>query len=332
MIAEQPLIKPAVESRRAWRRRPSARVGGRARILERAGNVVWNAGIAVAFALGVVEPDASGLGGDGQAILFPQGHVRAGGDRIQGHARRAARCPTTRPVSRGRRAHGHRRFLRWRTSPGIVARPGLSLQAYGSRKVEWADLWRRRSRSPTRASSSTNRLPTTIAGGYGHRSRSIPRRQDLPAGRKGPEGRRSLRQQDKPNAAALAQGRRPIVLRRIVGARSRPTWPIRGGDHLRGSHAVTGDRKQAARRPLPRPSGLLGAAAGVQRLQMVENAPDLDNYMPKRGATSPTDADYFTTDRAWRVRDGGARIAAPSAIRSIWEITSNRRMRSIGSS
>jgi gamma-glutamyltranspeptidase len=31
-----------------------------------------DAGIAVSLALGVVEPDATSLGGDGQAILFPQ--------------------------------------------------------------------------------------------------------------------------------------------------------------------------------------------------------------------------------------------------------------------
>jgi gamma-glutamyltranspeptidase len=45
---------------------------------------------------------------------------------------------------------------------------------------------------------------------------------------------------------------------------------------------------------------------------MVETLQILDNYVPKRGATYTTDADYFHyAIDAWRVRDGGARIADP---------------------
>src|SRR6185295_7692690 len=46
--------------------------------------------------------------------------------------------------------------------------------------------------------------------------------------------------------------------------------------------------------------------------QMIETLNILDNYKPKPGATYTTDADYFhyVLD-AWRVRDGGARIADP---------------------
>ena len=73
LVAEQPLIKDALESPRGVvaSGHPLASAAG-ALVLAQGGNVV-DAGIAVSFALGVVEPDASSIGGDGQAILFLKG-------------------------------------------------------------------------------------------------------------------------------------------------------------------------------------------------------------------------------------------------------------------
>ena len=54
--------------------------------------------------------------------------------------------------------------------------------------------------------------------------------------------------------------------------------------------------------PAPVPTGL----------QVVETLQILDNYVPRAGATYATDADYWHyVIEAWRVRDGGARIADP---------------------
>ena len=77
MIARQPLVKPRVTSSRAVvvSAHPLASEAGRA-ILARGGNVV-DAAIAMSFVLGVVEPDASGIGGDGQAVLFLERNGRS---------------------------------------------------------------------------------------------------------------------------------------------------------------------------------------------------------------------------------------------------------------
>ena len=54
--------------------------------------------------------------------------------------------------------------------------------------------------------------------------------------------------------------------------------------------------------PAPVPTGL----------QIAETLQILDNYMPRAGATYANSADYFHhAIEAWRVRDGGARIADP---------------------
>src|SRR4029453_2495260 len=73
MISRQPLVKPRVTSSRAVvvSAHPLASEAGRA-ILARARNVA-DAALGMSFVLGIVEPDASGIGGDGQAVLFLNG-------------------------------------------------------------------------------------------------------------------------------------------------------------------------------------------------------------------------------------------------------------------
>ena len=134
---EQPLVKPGVSSNGAVvvSGHPLASEAG-ARVLEQGGNIV-DAAIAVSFALGVVEPDASGIGGDGMAVLYLKGMseptVIDYKDQTPIHA-----TPTIprssvdgRLVADGPAAAN---------IPGVVAGLDHLYRQYGSGKVKWADL------------------------------------------------------------------------------------------------------------------------------------------------------------------------------------------------
>ena len=313
LIAEQPLMKPAVESSHGVvaSGHPLASAAG-ALVLERGGNVV-DAGIAVSFALGVVEPDASSIGGDGQAILFLNGMTEP--IVIEYKDMTPSRATTDNPKLFN--ANGSRTAADGPTVaniPGVVAGLDLLYQKYGSKKVAWADLVAPAIKLADEGFVLDEALPTSIAEGR-ESFRRYPEaaRVFLPGGRVPKPGERFVNKDYAETLRTLAKEGGQSFYRGTIARRIADDMAANGGvitlEDLAQYRAI--ERKPLAgsyrghlvySAPPPVPTGL----------QIVETLQILDNYLPRPGATYTTDADYFHyAIEAWRVRDGGARIADP---------------------
>jgi gamma-glutamyltranspeptidase / glutathione hydrolase len=313
LVAEQPLIKPALESPRAVvaSGHPLASAAGAA-VLAQGGNVV-DAGIAVSFALGVVEPDASSAGGDGQAILFLKGMtepvVIEYKDMTPGHA--TGDNPKLFNTNGSRTAPDGPTVA---NIPGVVAGLDLLYKKYGSKKVQWADLVAPAIKLADDGFVLDEALPTSIAEGresfakYPEAAKIF-----LPGGRVPKPGDRFVNKDYAETLRTIAKEGGQSFYTGTIARRIAEDMAANGGvitaEDLAQYRAV--ERKPLAGRyrnhlvysvPPPVSTGL----------QIVETLQILDNYVPHAGATYARDADYFHhVIEAWRVRDGGARIADP---------------------
>jgi gamma-glutamyltranspeptidase/glutathione hydrolase len=137
---------------------PVATAAG-AEMLAKGGNVV-DAAVAVSFALGVVEPDASGPGGYGQMLIYQKSMERP--QLIEFMSRvpedaglgnpafaQAVRLPDGGPVLVN--------------VPGTVAAMHLAWQKFGSKKIPWADLLQPAIRAARDGYVVSEGLATTLA-------------------------------------------------------------------------------------------------------------------------------------------------------------------------
>jgi gamma-glutamyltranspeptidase len=313
MIAEQPLIKPGIVSTRAVvaSGSPLASQTG-ALVLEQGGNVV-DAGIAVALALGVVEPDATSIGGDGQAILFLKGMsepvVVEYKDMTPGHA--TPDNPKLFTAAGGRVAGDGPTVA---NIPGVVAGLDLLYQKYGSKRVEWADLVAPAIKLADDGFVLDEALPTSIAEGRASFAKyPESAKLFLPGGRVPKPGDRFVNKDYAETLRTLAKEGGQSFYRGSIAQKIAVDMAANGGvitlDDLGQYRAM--ERKPVSGRfhghlvysvPAPVSNGA----------QMVETLNILDNYQPRPGATIATDADYLHyAIEAWRVRDGGGRIADP---------------------
>ena len=313
LVARQPLIKPALESTRAAvsSGHPLASAAG-ARVLAAGGNVV-DAGIAVSFALGVVEPDASGLGGDGQAILWLNGMS----EPVIVEYKDMVPMKATRDNSVLFDENGNRREAH---GPSVVAIPGIPAglahlyERYGSGNVPWADLIAPAVDLAENGYVLDEALPTTIAEGR-EWFEAYPASAGifLPGGRVPQPGDRFVNRDYAETLRTLAAEGGESFYRGSIAQKIAADMEANGGiitlEDLAQYRAIE-------RRPLMgmyRGHRVYSVAPPVSTgLQMVETLNILDHYQPRPGATYTTDADYLHyAIEAWRVRDGGARIADP---------------------
>jgi len=133
MLAEHPPYREAASGRAAVSSANPVATEAGLTVLRAGGNVV-DAAVAVSFALGVVEPDASGPGGYGQMLIF-----KPGMDRPQ-LIEFMSRVPEDAGLGNPNAPTGRGGGPAIANVPGTVAAMHLAWQRHGSKKVSWAEL------------------------------------------------------------------------------------------------------------------------------------------------------------------------------------------------
>jgi gamma-glutamyltranspeptidase/glutathione hydrolase len=313
MVAEQPLIKPIVEKTTGViaSGNPLASAAG-ARMLELGGNIV-DAIVATSFALGVVEPDASGIGGDGQAILFLKGMTEP--VVIEYKDMTPVRATFDNPKifgPNGQRTAGDGPTVA--NIPGVVAGLDLLFQKYGSKKVTWEQILAPAIELAENGYILDEALPTTIAEGRASFAKYPEAAKIyLPGGKIPKAGDRFINKDYAETLKVLAKEGGQSFYRGSIARRIADDMAANGGII---SMEDLGQYRAMERKPLEgryRGHRVYSAPPPVSTgAQLIETLQILDNYTPKPGATYANDVDYLHhAIEAWRVRDGGAQIADP---------------------
>jgi len=325
MITRQPLVKPPVTSSRAVvvSAHPLASETGRA-ILASGGNVV-DAAIAMSFVLGVVEPDASGIGGDGQAVLFLNGMPEPTVIDFKDQTPGAATLDNLR-LFRGSRLVGDGPLAA--NIPGVVAGMDYLYSRYGSGRMPWSDLIAPAVGYAEQGFVLDQTLPSSIAEGRQYFQKyTAAARIFLPNGRVPKPGDRFVNRDYAATLRTIAsEGAdsfyRGSLARRIAADlqandglityedlaqyRAIERKPVSG--HYRGHVLFTGGPP---------------VSSGVSLLEAFQV---LDNYTPRPKATPATDADYWHyLIESWKLRDRVARIADPAQ----WPVDFDEHLESV---
>ena len=312
MIARQPLVKPRVTSSRAVvvSAHPLASEAGRA-ILARGGNVV-DAAIAMSFVLGVVEPDASGIGGDGQAVLFLNGMAEPSVVDFKDQTPGGATLDNAR-IFRGARLVGDGPLSS--NIPGVVAGMDYLHSKYGSGRLSWSELIAPAVAYAEQGFVLDQTLPSTVAEGRQYFQKyAAASRIFLPNGRVPKPGDRFF---NRDYAATLrtiaAEGAESFYrgsLARRIAADMQANDGLITYDDLAQYRAIERKPVRGQYRGHVLFTGGPPVSAGVSLLETFQV---LANYKPRPGATAASDADYLHyLIESWKLRDRVARIADPA--------------------
>jgi gamma-glutamyltranspeptidase len=312
MIAEQPLIKPAIVSSRAVvvSGHPLASEAGRL-VLEKGGNIV-DAMIAVSFALGVVEPEASGIGGDGQAVLFLKGMEEPTVVEYKDQTPMRATLDNPKIFRNGRLVGDGAAAA---NIPGVVAGLDHLYKRYGSGRVKWAELIEPAIKYAEEGFVLDEALPSSIAEGRQYLDKySEAARIYLPGGRVPKAGDRFVNTDYAETLRTIARDGAEAFYRGSIARRMSADMEANGGiityEDLAQYRAVERKPVMAHYRGHVLFTGGPPVGAGVSLFEALQV---MANYPAKSGATPATDPDYWHhMIESWKVRDPIRRIADPA--------------------
>jgi gamma-glutamyltranspeptidase len=312
MVARQPLVKPRVTSSGAVvvSAHPLAAEAGRA-ILLRGGNVV-DAAIAMSFVLGVVEPDASGIGGDGQAVLFLNGMSEPTVIDFKDQTPGAATLDNPR-IFRGARLVGDGPSSA--NIPGVVAGMDYLHSKYGSGRISWAELIAPAVTHAEQGFVLDQTLPSSVAEGRQYFQKyAAAARIFLPNGRVPKPGDRFVNRDYAATLRTIATDGAESFYRGSLARRIAADMQANDGlityDDLAQYRAVERKPVSGHYRGHVLFTGGPPVAAGVSLLETFQV---LDHYKPRAGARPVADADYWHyLIESWKMRDRIGRIADPA--------------------